>query len=125
MIRKRKTPQLKTIKLVLNKYNRPLLPREILDHAQQLLPTIGIATVFRALKDLVDEGSARAVHIGDEAPRYETTLGHHHHFKCIDCDIVFDVFSCPGNMEKLLPAGFQLLDHEITLFGKCSHCLGH
>ena len=98
------------------------MPNELLGLAQQSLPKLGIATVFRALKDLVAEGAVHCVNIGDEASRYESARGHHHHFKCIDCGNVFDLFNCPGNLEKLLPQGFELLYHDITLFGKCSCC---
>jgi len=98
------------------------LPDEVLGLAQQSIPKLGIATVFRALKDLVAEGAVNSVIIGNEAPRYEGHRSHHHHFKCIECGDVFDLFSCPGNLNKLLPPGFELLDHEINLFGKCSCC---
>ena len=122
MIQKRATPQRKVIESVLTQTEQPLLPHEILKIAQAELPSIGIATVFRALKNLVAEGRVRTVSIGADAIRYEGTRGHHHHFKCIDCENVFDLFSCPGNFEKLLPPGFELIDHDITLFGRCANC---
>lgn len=123
MPQQRKTPQRELIASVLNQTERPLLPKEILAIAQQSLPTLGIATVFRAVKDLVADGRASMVNIGDEPPRYEGVRGHHHHFKCMNCGEVFDLFKCPGNLENLLPPGFMLIDHDITLFGKCDDCL--
>lgn len=119
----RNTQQRQVIESILSQTDRPLLPKELLAQAQQTLPNLGIATVFRALKDLVEEGLVQSVTIGDEAPRYEGARGHHHHFKCIDCGNVFDIFSCPGNLEKLLPPGFQLIKHDINLYGKCPSCL--
>ena len=122
MAQQRNTSQRQVIESILIETDRPLLPKEILVKAQQQLPKLGIATVFRALKDLVAQGSVHPVHIGDEAPRYEGTREHHHHFKCVDCGNVYDLFSCPGNLEHLLPPDFQLLSHDITLFGKCASC---
>ena len=122
MPQRRKTPQREVIEKVLDETDKPLLPNDILDLARITLPSIGIATVFRALKDLVEEGTVNPVYIGDESPRYERSRGHHHHFKCNDCGEVYDLYNCPGNLNKLIPSGFELLDHEITLFGRCSNC---
>lgn len=108
---------------MLKEANRPLFPRELLDKAQEVLPTLGIATVFRTLKKMVGEGSVEVVNLPGDSPRYEyPDLEHHHHFKCYECNSVFKINGCPGHLEKLLPAGFQLTDHEITLFGRCVDC---
>ena len=123
MPQQRNTAQRRVIKSILNQTERPVSPKEVLGLAQQSLPSLGIATVFRALKDLVAEGAVHSVNIGDDSPLYEGARGHHHHFKCIDCGSIFDLFSCPGNLERLLPPNFELLNHEIDLFGKCSDCL--
>ena len=39
---------------------RPLLPTEILEAAQQAVPALGLATVYRNLKRLADDGYAVA-----------------------------------------------------------------
>jgi len=109
--------------MMLKEADHPLLPKELLDKARGLLPKLGIATVFRTLKKMVDEGDVKVVSLPGDSPRYERSdLAHHHHFKCRECGSVFDVDGCPGHLEKLLPEGFQLTDHEITLFGLCADC---
>lgn len=124
MPKRRNTPQRQIIESLLESSESPVLPKELHESALEQLPTLGIATVFRALKDLVEEGKARTVHIPGDSPRYETVShGHHHHFKCKDCGAVYDLFCCPGNFEKLIPDGFELQDHDITLFGLCSSCV--
>ncbi len=123
MSQQRQTRQRRVIEATLQQSSCPLLPKEILVQAQQSIPRMGIATVFRTLKKMVDEGSAKMVYLPGESPRYECSdLAHHHHFKCDNCDRVFDINGCPGHLEQLLPAGFQLNDHEITLFGRCAEC---
>jgi Fur family ferric uptake transcriptional regulator len=123
MSQRRNTPQRKTIESFLEQSTSPILPKELHQQAQQSLPHLGIATVFRALKDLVAEGKARVVEIPGDAPRYESIKRkHHHHFKCNGCEQVFCIEGCPGNLETLLNPGFQLTDHDITLFGTCSNC---
>lgn len=121
--RQRQTKQRQIIEAMLRQADRPLLPKELLNQAQVSLPKLGIATVFRTLKKMVDEGGAKMVCLPGDSPRYERSdLTHHHHFKCQECDGVFDINGCPGQLEQLLPKGFQLTDHEITLFGRCADC---
>lgn len=84
---------------------------------------MGLATVYRNLKQLVDVGDIQVVELPGEATRYEVAgHKHHHHFHCRDCDRVFDVHECPGNMKDLAPRGFIVEDHELTLYGRCSDC---
>lgn len=123
MSKRRNTPQRKIIESFLEKADYPLLPKELHERALKNAPNLGIATVFRALKDLVNEHRVRIVNIPGDPPRYEITeRAHHHHFKCNLCDQVYDIEGCPGNLERLLPKGFKLSDHDITLFGLCSNC---
>lgn len=102
---------------------RPLLPQEVLQAAQQQVPGLGIATVYRNLKGLVEEGELRAVHLPGENPRFEATgHAHHHHFQCRQCQRVFDVHACPGDLSRLAPQGFTVEDHDLTLYGRCQDC---
>ena len=119
----RQTKQRQVLEALIKEADRPLLPKELLERAQESLPQLGIATVFRTLKKMVSEGGANVVCLPGESPRYERThMAHHHHFKCSDCEQVFEIHGCPGKFENLLPEGFQLTDHEITLYGRCADC---
>ena len=123
MYQQRQTKQRQVIESILNQAERPLLPKELLSKAQESLPQLGIATVFRTLKKMVDEEYATVVCLPGDSPRYERSdLEHHHHFKCSECERVFEINGCPGHLEQLLPKGFQMTNHEITLFGRCADC---
>lgn len=122
-MQQRQTKQRLVIESILKASDTPLLPKEILARAKQKLPQLGIATVFRTLKKLVDDGQANIVHLPGDSPRYvRADLGHHHHFKCDGCDRVYDIDDCPGHFENMLPEGFQLTGHDVTLYGRCSGC---
>lgn len=100
-------------------------PREILEAAQATVPTLGIATVYRTVKGLVEEGWLVPVDLPGEPPRYELSgKKHHHHFVCDACDRVFEVEGCPGNLRAVVPSGFQLDRHEVVLYGVCATCSG-
>ena len=49
----RSTRQRTAIRDALEAAQRPLLPQEVLDAAQAQVPSLGIATVYRNLKQLV------------------------------------------------------------------------
>jgi len=116
----RNTRQRNAIRAAIAQAGRPLLPQEVLDAS---LPEASLATVYRNLKSLLEDGSLRSVSLPGENPRYEPAgHGHHHHFQCRQCDRVFDVDACPGNLASLAPPGFTVEDHELTLYGVCSDC---
>ena len=118
----RATRQRAAIREALEAAARPLLPDEVLLAASAAVPGLGIATVYRNLKLLVEEGDLRAVALPGENLRYELAGHHHHHFQCKRCQRVFDVHACPGDLAGLAPAGFVVQDHELTLYGLCSEC---
>lgn len=119
----RNTRQRSAIRDAIAQADRPLLPQEVLDAAQKDVPGLGIATVYRNLKLLVEEGELQSVNLPGENPRFEL-VGHlhHHHFQCRQCQRVFDVHACPGDLSRLAPQGFAVEDHDLTLYGRCSDC---
>lgn len=119
----RNTRQRTAIRDALLQAQRPLLPQEILDLAQKEVPGLSMATVYRQLKSLLEEGLARAVNLPGEPARFERTNSHHHHhFQCRACLSVYDIHDCPGELAHLAPKGFVVHDHDLTLYGYCAHC---
>lgn len=120
----RDTQQRRAIRAVLESADRPLSPREVLSASKRRVRSLGIATVYRNLKAMVDEGSLVEVELPGESPRYEPAgKQHHHHFVCESCNRAFEVDACPGNMTALTPAGFSLTRHEVVLYGSCAQCV--
>jgi Fur family ferric uptake transcriptional regulator len=119
----RDTAQRRAIRKVLAEADRPLSPEEILAGAQGIVPNLGMATVYRSVKSLVEEEWLVAVDVPGESQRYEQAgKEHHHHFNCRVCGRVFDFHGCPTGMDKLVPPGFVMDDHEIYLYGTCATC---
>ncbi len=84
---------------------------------------MGIATVYRNIRSMVEGGALRVVELPGAPSRYELAgKDHHHHFHCTLCDRVYEVDDCPGRLADLTPAGFRLESHEIVLYGRCADC---
>jgi Fur family ferric uptake transcriptional regulator len=119
----RSTAQRRAIRKALVDADRPLSPQEIHDAAQLEVPLLGLATVYRTLKAMIDERLLVAVELPGESARYELSgKQHHHHFHCRDCGKVYDVEGCSSDLSTMLPKGFEMQDHEIILYGLCPTC---
>jgi len=119
----RATRQRDAIRSTIKTAQRPLSPREVLDAARVSVRGLGMATIYSNPQLLVAEGGVQVITLPGESPRYEMKeSGHHHHFQCTTCHRVYDVPGCPGNMRRLAPRGFTVEHHDLTLYGRCSHC---
>ncbi|MCX2864269.1 transcriptional repressor [Paucibacter sp. PLA-PC-4] len=119
----RSTRQRTAIRAAIDAAGRPLSPQEVLEAAQEKVPALSLATVYRCIKALLDAGEVSAVSLPGDSPRYESAQHeHHHHFQCTQCLRVFDVHKCPGELAGLAPAGFTVERHELTLYGRCNDC---
>ncbi len=124
MIVERDTSQRRAIRRIFEEIDRPLSPQEVLEEAQTHAVTLGIATVYRNLKALVESGWLAPVGLPGEADRYEMAgKGHHHHFRCRTCERVYEVDGCPGGIQGMVPTGFRLESHEVVLYGLCVGCV--
>ena len=90
--------------------------------AKAAVPSLGIATAYRAIKDLVESGWLVPV-ATPAGSRFELAdIAHHHHFYCRVCSRTFDIHGCLDNVEKIAPRGFQPDGHDLTITGKCILC---
>ena len=104
----------------------PLSVGEIHVRSGLEIPGLGIATVYRAVKALREEGEVLLVELPGEEPRYEPAgRGHHHHFRCSSCEQTFDLAGCPVGIPSgtTLPGGYTVEDHSLTLYGRCADCV--
>jgi Fur family ferric uptake transcriptional regulator len=124
---RRNTRQRDAIQAVLEHARRPMSPGEVLDAARRKIRTLSLATVYRTLKELLGSGAIAAVELPGEPARYELRHAadrHHHHFRCDRCARVFDLDGCAAGIGRLLPRGFAMRGHDITIYGTCAACAG-
>lgn len=119
----RQTRQRDAIEQAFHEANRPLGPEEVHARALEEVPQLGIATVYRNINRLLEEGWLRAVKLPGAPDRYEVAgKDHHHHFHCKSCDGVYEVETCPGGFQGMAPEGFQVENHDMMLYGLCAAC---
>ena len=87
---------------------------------------IGLATVYRALADLAEEGEADSLQAeGENLYRACVSAGHHHHLICRSCgrtvEIEADDIEAWG-ASTAAAHGFQDPQHVVDVFGTCAAC---
>ncbi|HUK91109.1 MAG TPA: transcriptional repressor [Blastocatellia bacterium] len=120
---RRNTQQRREIREVFEQNDRPLAADEVLQLAQARVAGLGMATVYRTIKGLIDEGWLIAVEVPGQPPRYEVRgKAHHHHFHCLKCQRLFELEGCLEHLEKLIPSTFRVVDHVVLIYGYCAEC---
>lgn len=120
----RMTRQRLAIMACFQKRNRPLNIEEIVSVIACSIPDISTSTVYRNLKLLMKDGKIQIVNIPGGETRYELVKHtHHHHFHCQSCNCLYNIEGCPQGIGSIVPEGFKMIDHHITLSGYCKNCL--
>jgi Fur family transcriptional regulator, ferric uptake regulator len=87
---------------------------------------VGLATVYRALQALVDDGLVDVLRSSDgEAAYRRCSQVHHHHLVCRSCGRTVEVADPPVERWAARIAaehGFADVQHQLEVFGTCSAC---
>lgn len=115
----RATKQRSAIMAAFEKEGRPLSPKEVIALASKDVPNLGIATVYRNIKSMQEEGELEAVEIPGQSPRYclprerSTVL-----FICDESERVFFLPEDSVNIEYTrIPERFNPLQSLVILHG--------
>ena len=108
----------------INAASGPVSVNDIHDALEEGGNPVGIATIYRTIKLLLEAEHITDVVFADGVHRYELSeLGHHHHFVCEACDKVFDLPDCQiKDHAHELGNGFKVKSHDITYYGVCGDC---
>ena len=86
---------------------------------------MGLATVYRHLRQLQQRGLIRCRHLPSGEALFAPVERDEHHLTCVDCGATLVLEHCPMHNVALhgdQAEGFQLLFHTLEFFGLCSHC---
>ncbi|MGY1718281.1 Fur family transcriptional regulator [Blastococcus sp. SYSU DS0552] len=88
--------------------------------------SVGLATVYRALQALVDDGQLDVLRSPDgEAAYRRCSPSHHHHLVCRSCGMTVEVADPPVERWAARIAaehGFADVQHDLEVFGTCADC---
>ena len=118
----RRTEQREAILEALRASDRAVTAQEL--HTE--LRGVGLATVYRNLQRMVDEGTADTLrrHNGEQAFPL-CGGGHHHHLTCRECGRVAQIRDCRlDGWARAVAAehGFAEVEHRAELVGLCGSC---
>ena len=88
---------------------------------------VGLATVYRSLQSLAEDGRVDTLRSSDGEALYRscTTHDHHHHLVCRECGFTEEIEQSESEswVESVATAhGFSDVGHSLELFGVCSSC---
>jgi Fe2+ or Zn2+ uptake regulation protein len=121
----RMTPQRLAILSILENAGRHLSPQEVFNRAQQLLPGMTEATVYRTLNFLTAQGLVLAAHVGSGQLVYEIASHDHHHLICRACGETREIDHDPLQslyQQFQVSTGYQIDSMHVTFFGLCPAC---
>ncbi len=89
------------------------------------LPSISLATVYRNLNQLAENGMIKKIEGLDGSVHFDHNLSKHYHFICTKCNKVYDVpyDVAPDLADKVLSqTGLIIESYDISFKGICPEC---
>ncbi|MEL7647569.1 MAG: Fur family transcriptional regulator [Sedimentibacter sp.] len=88
------------------------------------VPTLSKTTVYNTLNSLSEAGIVRAINIDDNELRYDINTHSHGHFKCQNCNEIYDFVIDIDSVETSSLNGFEVRDKNVYFKGMCPKCSG-
>ncbi len=122
----RATPQRLEIYQILAGVRGHPAAEDVFERVKERFPSISFDTVYRTLSLFESHGLLKKVHHLADKTRYDTNLIHHHHFVCVRCKKIVDVWWKAIDAVPM-PEGVESLgvveDRYVELRGICKDCL--
>jgi Fur family ferric uptake transcriptional regulator len=86
---------------------------------------VSLATVYRNLEWLSEQGLARKIEVGGRQKRFDGDISEHYHVRCQNCGRVADVeMDTLDNVERSVSqaCGFIITGHRLEFTGLCPEC---
>ena len=106
-------------------YNHPTAS-DVYESVREIRPRMGLASVYRILHMLVEQGRIKEIH-NDETCRYDGRTERHDHAICTACGTLINVpveVSVPQDIlgSAAKASGIALSSYELRLYGICPAC---
>lgn len=95
-------------------------------NVRELQPSISLDTVYRTLGMLANLGLIKTINVSRERTRFDANLNRHHHFVCVRCGLMRDLYS--EQFDRLdFPESVKSFgeaeDIHVEIRGVCHQCL--
>lgn len=96
---------------------------ELFQDIRKQLPTISLATVYRNLNILAEDGRIRKIEMPGMPDRFDWRLTTHDHLWCEKCGCVFD-FTLPQALDRQIEevSGMKVRQYTLVARGLCKTC---
>jgi Fur family transcriptional regulator, peroxide stress response regulator len=88
-------------------------------------PTMSLATVYKALKTLVEVDLVQEINVGEGNFRYDGNMCSHPHVQCLNCGKVDDISGiCFSDLnDKIKPfTNYEIIENQVYFYGVCTEC---
>lgn len=119
------TPRQRCLLRHLEQAGRELSGQQLHRLLQESGEGMGLATVYRHLRQLQQQGTLRCRHLPSGEALYAPIHLDRHHLTCVECGRSRELKGCPIHAVELPSSerkGFRLLFHTLEFFGVCSTC---
>jgi Fur family peroxide stress response transcriptional regulator len=90
----------------------------------QEYPSLSKTTVYNTLKLFHSSGAVQQVIIEDSEMRFDCDISRHAHFKCRECEDVYDLFFDPVKFLPELDQSLMVEEIHVNYRGICRKCSG-
>lgn len=122
----RKSKQKDAIRLILERKNYHPSVESIYNEVKAMVPGIGIATVYRNIERLAEEGKIIKLEVPGASARVDGNVEKHYHFRCLHCGAIEDLRADTTVESALCALGMEtanrIIDHTVEFTGICAEC---
>ena len=123
---RRSTKQRSAVSAILDEADAFLSAQDLHARLRARGDSVGLATVYRALQALAEDGDVDVLRTGEgEAVYRRCSTGHHHHLVCRRCGSTVEVEGpAVESWARKTGAehGFTAVEHVVEVFGVCASC---
>lgn len=90
-------------------------------------PNLSLATVYRNLNQLSDQGQIKKIEGLSGQVHYDHNINEHFHIICVNCNRIADLPPESANSVKEIlekESDFEIISYDIVVKGLCSKCKG-
>ncbi len=113
--------RIKIFDYLITKKNHPtadIIYKELVNE----IPTLSKTTVYNTLKLFVEKEITQIINIEDNETRFDADISTHGHFKCLNCNTIYDFSFDDKNINIFDIEGFDKIQTHLYIKGICKTC---